>query len=66
MCIRDRYIKDRHLGEQKLLEMATFLYAGRFDAYQASYGETSAPPSIITKEIFELCTEERDKDATFR
>ena len=24
---------DRHLGEQKLLEMATFLYAGRFDAY---------------------------------
>ena len=26
-------IIDRHLGEQKLLEMAAFLYAGRFDAY---------------------------------
>ena len=28
-------IIDRHLGEQKLLEMAAFLYAGRFDAYKS-------------------------------
>ena len=27
---------DRHLGEQQLLEMAVFLYAGRFDAYAHS------------------------------
>ena len=29
-------IIDRHLGEQKLLEMAAFLYAGRFDAYDGT------------------------------
>jgi len=26
-------MKDRHLGEQQLVEMAAFLYAGRLDAY---------------------------------
>ena len=33
MCCK---IIDRHLGEQKLLEMAAFLYAGRFDGYSAA------------------------------
>ena len=32
-------IIDRHLGEQKLLEMAAFLYAGRFDAYVIMGGQ---------------------------
>ena len=32
-------IIDRHLGEQKLLEMAAFLYAGRFDAYLITVGK---------------------------
>ena len=30
-------IIDRHPGEQKLLEMAAFLYVGRFDAYVLTY-----------------------------
>ena len=41
-------IIDRHLGEQKLLEMAAFLYAGRFDAYlQQEPGRISPAGNMV-------------------
>ena len=43
-------IIDRHPGEQKLLEMAAFLYVGRFDAYDLSRKKlTAAVPAPVSK-----------------